>query len=98
MPRNKRAGGRGTDEPRQESEEKEETIDSVEYSIERDDRSIRDAEGNSIFDVYFDTVVIEGNSSVCNTINQQIEKVKDSFFTDIDSTVKSQTEMGKRIL
>lgn len=83
------------DEPPQESEEKEETIDSVEYSIERDDRSIRDAEGNSIFDVYFDTVVIEGNSSVCNTINQQIEKVKDSFFTDIDSTVKSQTEMAK---
>ena len=32
------------DEPPQESEEKEETIDSVEYSIERDDRSIRDAE------------------------------------------------------
>ncbi len=80
------------DEPPQESEE---TIDSVEYSIERDDRSIRDAEGNSIFDVYFDTVVIEGNSSVCNTINQQIEKVKDSFFTDIDPTVKSQTEAAK---
>ena len=68
------------------------------YKRQRDDRSIRDTEGNSIFDVYFDTVVIEGNSSVCNTINQQIEKVKDSFFTDIDPTVKSQTEAAKESL
>lgn len=68
----------------------ESPVDSVECLIERDDRSIYNDQGDRIFNIYFDTVTVQGNTSVCEKINQQLEQDRDDYFTKIDPFVQEK--------
>lgn len=67
-----------------------ESMNSVECSTERDDRSIYNDKGDRIFNVYFDVVTVKGDSSICTKINQQLERERDDYFSKIDPYVQQK--------
>lgn len=51
-------------------------------TIEREDRSIKDDNGDAVFTIYYDKVVLEGSSPAIRIINQQIESACTEFFAN----------------
>ena len=73
----KEKAGVSADESGEETDE-----EPSEISIQRDDRSVQDENGDTVFTMYYDKVVLQGPSPICEKVNQQIEQACTEFFAD----------------
>lgn len=82
-------GGTVAEEPaeEQETEVQEEQVagplESVEYTIEKKDHSIRDDQGNVCVEQYFDLVVVNGEGPVVEAINQDLQASYDYYVGEL---------------
>ena len=54
--------------------------DTLEVTVEREDRSIKNADGNIIAIIYYDRPVVSGNSEAAEKINAFFEQEEESWF------------------
>lgn len=53
-----------------------------EYEIIKDDRSLKNADGEVAIEYYFDLVVLKGDDEATEKINNSLEAARDAFFAD----------------
>lgn len=58
--------------------------DAVEYSIVREDTSIRDESGNYLLMQYYDNLTIQGNDPIVSKINAALAKEREAFNAELD--------------
>lgn len=63
----------------QTSEPAKSTLDSVDYKIEKQDQSIRNADGDMLVEITYDQVVLSGSQPEIAVINRDIKQNCDSF-------------------
>ena len=57
------------------------TIDSVEFEIQRQDRSYYNSAGRLVIEHYYDELVVKGDSQVAKAINASVEADQQDFFS-----------------
>ncbi len=86
------ACGTGDEEKRETSENKK--LDSVRYTIEREDASVKDEDGNYILQAFYDIVVINEEGEVADKINAQIQEAADAFMDEAREQYEFAAEMA----
>lgn len=76
-----------------EEPKKEQPLTSVDYTIEREDFSVKDEDGNYILEAYYETVKIENNSEVANKINKALKEEAELFKENAKDAIEVATEM-----
>ncbi len=76
-----------------EEPKKEKPLQAVDFTIERDDFSVKDEDGNYILEAYYETVHIENNTKVANKINKALKEEAKSF----KESAKDAAEVAKEM-
>ncbi len=84
----------GTGEEEEKNSSKNKKLDSVHYTIEREDASVKDAGGNYILQAFYDSVVIKEEGDVADKINEQIKEAADAFMHEARERAAFAKEMA----
>ncbi len=84
----------GTGEEEKNNSSKTKELDAVQFTMEREDASVKDTDGNLILEAFYDRITITDKGDIAEKINAQLKEAGDVFMERAREAVAFAEEMA----